>query len=263
VSSSARAESPDDRLGLAANVALATEYVFRGFSQTAENPAIQGGFDVTYGIGYLGVWASNLDFGSSGPGAGAADVANIEMDWLAGLRPEWGRVALDFGLMYYTYPGADDDAELDYLEWKVGASGSAEKLDLGITAYYTEEYTARSGAVWTVEGDFALRLPEIWRTTPRITGIVGTSVADSATAFTAFGNGEDSYAYWSLGVIVGFMDRFDLDLRYWDTDVDGPGPAVSRKPQIRFLPDPPTTPFCSSSLFQCDERFVAMLSASF
>ena len=49
---------------LSANVALATDYIFRGFSQTAEGPAIQGGFDATCGRFYAGVWASSLDWGA-------------------------------------------------------------------------------------------------------------------------------------------------------------------------------------------------------
>ena len=43
-------------------MALTTEYVFRGFSQTEEGPAVQGGYDVTCNIFYAGVWASNLDW---------------------------------------------------------------------------------------------------------------------------------------------------------------------------------------------------------
>ena len=57
------------RCNLSANVALATEYVFRGYSQTAEGPAIQGGFDVSCGIFYAGLWASNLDWGGDSLGA--------------------------------------------------------------------------------------------------------------------------------------------------------------------------------------------------
>lgn len=258
---SARAGNPDGgpKLVVSANVALATEYVFRGFSQTAENPAIQGGVDATYGIGYLGVWASNLDFGSS--------VANIEIDWFGGVKPKWSHVELDLGVLYYTYPSAaDSEAELDYLEWKVGVSGSAKKLDLGITAYYSEEYTARSGEVWTVEGNLELALPEVLKTTPLIGGVIGTSIADSAATFKAFGNGEDDYVYWSVGVEFPFMKNFSLGVRYWDTEIDDLGSDVPprRRLQINQFPvTPPKSSFCSSSLFQCDERFVAMLSASF
>ena len=57
---------PEERCKHSANVALTTEYVFRGISQTKEGPAIQGGYDLTCGIFYAGVWASNLDWGGTG-----------------------------------------------------------------------------------------------------------------------------------------------------------------------------------------------------
>lgn len=66
-----------ERPELSANVALTTDYIFRGFSQTEEGPAIQGGFDVTYKMFYAGVWASNLDFGGDDFNN---DIANIEID---------------------------------------------------------------------------------------------------------------------------------------------------------------------------------------
>ena len=43
-----------------------TDYVFRGVSQTDENPEIFGGVDATIGsIGYAGVWLSNVGAASS------------------------------------------------------------------------------------------------------------------------------------------------------------------------------------------------------
>ena len=39
------APKPEERCKHTANAALTTDYVFRGFSQTAEGPAVQGGFD--------------------------------------------------------------------------------------------------------------------------------------------------------------------------------------------------------------------------
>ncbi len=56
---------------LSANIGLTTEYVFRGYSQTAEGAAVQGGFDATCGLFYAGVWASNLDWGNNGGGTTA------------------------------------------------------------------------------------------------------------------------------------------------------------------------------------------------
>ena len=49
---------------ISGNVSLATDYVYRGYSQTNEQPTIQGGFDVAGESGlYGGVWASNVEFG--------------------------------------------------------------------------------------------------------------------------------------------------------------------------------------------------------
>ena len=51
---------------ISGNVALTTDYRFRGISQTDRNPAVQGGFDWSHDSGfYLGTWGSNVDFAGS------------------------------------------------------------------------------------------------------------------------------------------------------------------------------------------------------
>src|SRR5258707_3952457 len=46
-----------------ANVALASQYIFRGLTQTNEKPAIQGGFDYSHASGvYVGTWLSNINW---------------------------------------------------------------------------------------------------------------------------------------------------------------------------------------------------------
>jgi uncharacterized protein (TIGR02001 family) len=80
----------EDKLKLSANVALTTDYVFRGQSQTDEGPAIQGGFDATWKVFYLGVWASNIDFGAAtNVNGNLENIADIEIDWYGGIRPTW------------------------------------------------------------------------------------------------------------------------------------------------------------------------------
>src|SRR6476659_1523036 len=69
-----------------ANVALTTDYVFRGFSQSADGPAVQGGFDATCGMFYAGVWASSLDWGTIATPGPDTNAANIEMDWYGGVK---------------------------------------------------------------------------------------------------------------------------------------------------------------------------------
>jgi uncharacterized protein (TIGR02001 family) len=74
-----------------ANVALTSEYRFRGLSQTDDAPAIQGGFDYEIEVVkpaalYLGAWASNVDFNE---GAGV-DGATIEIDLYGGIKGSHG-----------------------------------------------------------------------------------------------------------------------------------------------------------------------------
>ena len=89
---------------VSANIALASDYVFRGVSQTRERPAISAGVDLTNNGFYAGAWASNVDFGDS---------TDAEVDLYAGYRPEVAGYALDFGVIGYLYAGQPDGAFRD------------------------------------------------------------------------------------------------------------------------------------------------------
>lgn len=101
------------------NVTLASEYRFRGISQTFKQPTLQGGFDYTHASGfYLGNWNSNVS-GVQYPGG-----AGLEMDFYGGYKfePAAG-LAADVGLLKYYYPGAlVGGIKPDALEFYLGAS---------------------------------------------------------------------------------------------------------------------------------------------
>ena len=84
------------------NVGFVSDYRFRGISQTFGLPAIQGGFDYSHTSGlYLGTWASNVSNNVYANGAG------MEWDLYGGYKFEVAKdTNLDFGLLYYWYPGA-------------------------------------------------------------------------------------------------------------------------------------------------------------
>lgn len=226
--------TPARKLELSANVALTTDYVFRGFSQTDEAPAIQGGFDAAYGPFYLGVWASNLDFGGATTPAGATvDVADIEIDWYGGIKHTIRNIEFDLGAIYYSYPNAyDPGADLDFIELKFGWGYTLFK-DLGVSTnlFYTGDNTGGIGENFVVET--SLEKP------------IGRGFSLSGTLGNQWGEaskGGIDYTYWNVGLSKAFHERFSLDVRYWDTDVTG----------------------CSTAtIFQCDSRVVGTLSASF
>jgi len=249
------APKPEPRAcSLSANVALATEYVFRGFSQTAEGPAVQGGFDATCGIFYAGVWASNLDFNA---GTGSFDVlgfpfdASIEMDWYLGFKPVTGKITWDLGVIYYTYPNAQNPGlELNYVELKVGGSTEVWKDGtFGVTVFYSPDYQLESGKTWTVETTFTQALPKVGMVSPSVSVLLGYQKNEGDPSYlNSFGNGDDHYWYWNAGLTLGFLEKFSLDLRYWDTSIDNNGLFTN---------------FCEGATFQCDQRFVATLKFTY
>lgn len=218
------APAPSGReLSWSVNIGGTTDYVFRGISQNLEDPAIQGGVDLSYGLFYLGVWSSNVDFipGSGGPGSGDA---SIEVDIYAGIKPTLGMVTFDLGVIYYAYPGArtgglTGNADLDYVELKFGASTSIDRFSFGVTGFYSPDYFAESGDVWTVEGTMAYTLPDVWIFSPTISALIGASFGDDNPASAWVFNFGDDYVYWNVGLTLG-VDKLSFDFRYWDTDND-------------------------------------------
>lgn len=240
------AEEPKRDLQFSANFSVTSDYVFRGFSQSREKPAYQGGVDATYKWLYAGLWASHIDFGP-------AD-APAEIDFYAGIKPVLGPITFDIGVIYYTYPSAfDPGAELDYFEIKVGASGSPWKdATVGVTGFYSPEYTGKTGEVFTIEGTFSQAFAAIRGVTPTWSSTLAYQSGDTLAYQTIFGNGNDDYLYWNSGLTLGFGDNFSLDFRYWDTDIKNNNAANGF-----------ANGFCSAKLFGCDERFVATAKVTY
>jgi uncharacterized protein (TIGR02001 family) len=195
------------------NIALATDYAFRGVSQTDQSPAVQGGLDLSAGSFYLGTWASNINFGTGG--------ANLELDVYGGYKFAAGPVNFDVGVIGYLYPSASDDAaELDYWEGYIKPSiALSDQFTLGGALYYSPEFTGEVGDGLYYEANAA------FTATPSLSfsGAVGYQTVDSETGLF----GEDSYSTWNVGGTYSALG-LGFDLRYVGTDVDDVEIADSR-----------------------------------
>lgn len=236
-------------LGYSFNVAITSDYVFRGFSQSAERPTGQAGIDLTWGKLYAGAWGSGINFGNDT--VSFKDTAKAEVDLYAGVKPEWGGFAFDFGFIYYMYPGALDhrtttlfDKEANYLEIKAGVSRELikDKLTLGSTLFWSPDYTNSTGSVWTSETQATLNLPDHGILKTSLSALYGYQSGNSDRYKNVVGvaNGASNYSYWNAGVTFG-LEKFSLDLRYWDTNVKNDGLF---------------TGYCNGPVFACDQRFV-------
>lgn len=218
------APSEPRKLEVSASLTGTSDYVFRGISQNLEDPAVQGALDMSYGIFYAGIWGSNIDFG---PGSDA----NVELNLYSGIKPMWGPVTFDLGVIYYAYPSANDaGAELDYVELKAGYSMESpwiKGLTSGTTVFWSPDYTGETGDVFTLESAASYALPQVGIFSPSISGVWGTVYGDRNDGFIVGSNADDKYQYWSAGLELA-VENIAFDFRYWDTDIRGDGLADER-----------------------------------
>lgn len=120
------------------NVAIVTDYRFRGVSLSGGDFAIQGGIDVAHSSGfYVGTWASSLDDGGSGLG-------DMELDVYGGWSGDIAsNLKLDAGLLYYIYPAKDQGfGKSDYFEPYVKLSSQFGPLGATLGVAYAWDQKA-------------------------------------------------------------------------------------------------------------------------
>jgi uncharacterized protein (TIGR02001 family) len=171
---------------LSYNIAVTSDYVWRGVSQNDEDPAIQAGLDYTNGMFYAGAWSSNVS------------PADIEVDLYAGVKPSYGDFAFDFGAIYYWY----NDKDLDFGELKAAVSHPVGKGSIGAAAFINvdrdlEDYIEVNGSY---------------------------PITDKLTVSGAFG--DYGYNTWNLGAGYAIDKTFSVDVRYSDTDIKKPAETV-------------------------------------
>jgi uncharacterized protein (TIGR02001 family) len=206
------------------SVTLTSDYVFRGVSQTMEDPALQGEFTVSHGSGfYLGAWASNIDFG---------DDADIELDLYAGYSNAIGEAGYyNIALLYYGYPGADADYDYFELMGEVGTDLGGGTVKAGF--YYSPDNFLESGEAFYPYIGGEVDLGQAYEIGFSLDAEIGHQLIDDEATF-----GISDYTTWQIGLGIS-LQNVTLDLRYHDTDIDG------------------------ADMIGADERFVASLSASF
>lgn len=93
--------------GTSGTLALTSDYLFRGLSQTDQEPALQGGIEYARDNGaYAGIWGSNISWLSDSSSASLPISSRVELDGYAGWRVPLGEtLKLDAGVYTYYYPG--------------------------------------------------------------------------------------------------------------------------------------------------------------
>jgi uncharacterized protein (TIGR02001 family) len=186
------------KLTLSGSATFATDYMFRGITNTNQNPAVQPEFDLTYGMFWAYIWGSNTVYGE-----------DIEIDYGGGISPKWKDITFTIGWLWYTYPG--ENSALDYGELKTGASWTTGAWTLAVNNYWSPDFFQAFGNSDAIDGTVSYAFKwKLWNFfTPSISGQFG---------FQAFDEVADNYLYWNAGLTLSFLEHWSADVRYWDTD---------------------------------------------
>lgn len=177
-------------------VTAVSDYVWRGVSQSDENPTGQAGFTYTSPVGlYAGVWASGVDFGDNKP--------DFEVDGFIGYNVDFSdSVNFDIMLNRYTYP---DAGELNFNEL-ITTTTFAEAYSL--TVAYSDDFGGADTDAWYVAGGASFALPQEYS----LDLSVGRSMFEEEYS--------EDYTDWSVGVSRSW-GLFSAALAYVGTDGNG------------------------------------------
>jgi uncharacterized protein (TIGR02001 family) len=196
---------------MSANIGVASNYYFRGVTQTDDAAAVSGGIDYNHDSGfYLGTWASNVDFGGK---------EDMEIDFYGGFGNNFGDsdFTYDLSVWYYWYPGAGGDAQggdLDYTE----VSGSLGWSWITGTIAYTVDSESDEDVPFTdddiyygLSADLPMEFegfaPSAW---------VGYYEFDCDGG----GCGDANYTHWGIGISKDAGEFGSFSFNYEQTDGD-------------------------------------------
>jgi len=227
--------------------AVMSDYNFRGISQSNRKPSVNAYFEPRYNVTpniqlYAGVGGYSIEFPNN---------AAAEIDFYGGIRPTFDKLAFDFGVWYYYYPGGRTftgftgtapnlfnpnpfctnlftganglcnaiKSDLSFIELYGKATYTFnDNFAIGIAGYYDPDWLNSGAPGWYLSGNAK------YTGTPFANGIgwylsgelshywLGTT--DAFYAFTPL----PDYTTWNIGLGLTYK-VFTVDFRYYDTDL--------------------------------------------
>jgi hypothetical protein len=273
---------------IAVGAGIASDYNFRGISQSANKPSVNGYFEGRYNSSanlqwYAGLGGYSIDFPNR---------ASAEIDLYGGFRPTFDKLALDFGVWYYWYPGgqcffsgapllpADPGCNpalpngnvakknASFLEFYGKATYNfTDAFNMGIGGYYTDDWlnTGAEGFYGNITAKFtgpALANGWGWYLSGEF-GRYWLGTTDTFYGGVNFPGGTPLPDYYTWNVGLGLTYKtITIDLRYYDTDLS--------KSECNVLTSDHTATFSSANITAinpggmgskwCSAAFVGKLS---
>lgn len=192
---------------IGAHVALTSNYIDRGITQSSNDPAIQGSLEYSAGTGlgntraYIGTWSSSVDL------EGDRSTAHVEIDALFGIRGEIDDFSWDVGGAYFYYPGTRSADNFDYWEIPVVLGYQvSDQCALELTNLFSPENQFNTGLANYIIGLGYYDIPVPYVSLQLFGGLGYQYIEDDF-------NGTD----WRLGATVT-VKSVDFTVAYNDTN---------------------------------------------
>lgn len=183
------------------NVALATDYIFRGVTQTDNGPAISGGFDVEAGGAYAGVWGSSVDF---------SDATTMELDLYGGYAWSAGGFDFDLGGIFYAYPDSPSaGGDQNFYEVYAGIGRAFDFVAWDAKLSYSPDFYLETGPAIYIETGVGFEVAEGLTLDLR----AGASRFDDVPA--------SDYEDYQIGISGTVYETVGWDFRYHDVSGGG------------------------------------------
>lgn len=198
---------------LSGNVAMVSDYRFRGVSFSDGDIALQGGIDLAHSSGfYIGTWGSSISGGTA--------FGELEVDVYAGWSGDVADgITIDAGLLYYIYPTENELADLLAVETDYFEPYASVSTTLG-------PVSATFGAAYAWEQDSLGGDDNLYLYTDLSAGIPATPITLTAhLGYTdgAFATDTDGDSFdWGVGAAWAITGNLTLGLNYVETQ----GPAI-------------------------------------
>ena len=192
------------------NVALYSQYIFRGLSQTDYRPALQGGVDYAHSSGwYIGTWGSNIhwlrDFGISD--------SRFEWDIYTGFKKSWDDWGIDVGYLRYEYVGSTKDGATNPNTNEFYIAGSWKFVTLKYSHAFSNAFgVADSKNTNYTDLTVAYPIADTWT----LTGHVGYQNFHGPSSDAA------TYTDWKLEIAKDLGKGFSAGAAYSGTNADEP-----------------------------------------
>lgn len=208
----APAAAPESPHSFSYNIGLFSQYIFRGLTQTGEEPALQGGVDYSHSSGfYAGVWGSNISWLEDGD---YYDNSSLEVDIYGGFASEIGDTGIgyDVGVLQYLYPGDKKSGVKAAETTEIYGSLSYGWLSGKVSVVVSDGAFGFDNADGTTYTELNAEIPLPWY---GLTALAHVGYQD----FSGKGNSDFDYTDYKIGLTKSWDNGVNVGGYYTSADV--------------------------------------------